>query len=147
MAASVAELILARVAAVLLSATSAGASVHRARDDGFGGDELPAINIRRSDTSGEPRGDTGQIESVEWEIEHHVIAATGADAETAADALHMEVHALLAADALLASKGRGLRCLGTSLQTAAADQVGATLTARYRMQVFVRPGDLTRAIT
>lgn len=140
MPASVTETILARVAAVLANEAE---TVARARDDAFTDEELPALNIRRGDTSGEPMGDNGQREYVEWEIQHHVAAAA---LETAADALHMAVHAALFADTTLAGLGRGLRCLSTSLQTDSSDKPRATLTARYRMHVFVRPGDLTRAI-
>lgn len=143
MAASVVELILARVASVLTSSTAAGARVYRARDDSLGVEEFPALNIRRADSSIDAIGSTGDNVFAEWEIDHYV---RGGEIETTADALHMEVHAVLVADSLLAGKGRGLRCLGTSIETASAEQRSAKLTARYRMQVFVRPGDLTKAI-
>lgn len=143
MAASVAELILARVAALLLNATAAAAKVYRARDDAFGQDDTRAINIRRTTTDGDSIGNNGERIYVGWEIEHHV---RGGEIETDADALHMEVHALLAGDSILAGKGKGLRCLGTSLETESSDKRVAKLTARYQMQVFVRPGDLTKAI-
>jgi hypothetical protein len=142
MAASVVELILARVAAVLLAgSTAAGSRVYRARDDAFADDELPAIVIRRGATDGEVIGEAGERVRLEFTLAFHV-----AGSETAADALHVAAHALLLADATLASRGRGLRCLGTEIQTDAADQPVAKLTARYQMQVFIRPGDLTRAI-
>jgi hypothetical protein len=143
MAASVFELILARVAALLLSATAAGAHVYRGRDDALSADEIPALNIRRADTSGDVIGNSG---------ERHILAFTvacyakGAAWETEADALHMQVHALLMADTQLASKGRGLRCTGSEPQDDSADQRMGRITARYQMQVFVRPGDLSVAI-
>ena len=141
MPASVFELILARVAAVLLAGPSAaGARVYRARDDAFEPAERPALNLRRGATDGEVIGERGERVRLEFALEIH------AASETAADDLHMVVHALLMADATLASRGRGLRCLGTEIQTETADQPAARLTARYQMQVFVRPGDLTRAI-
>jgi len=59
----------------------------------------------------------------------------------------MEAHAVLAADAQLAALGKGLRCTGTDANGDSADRVVGKLTARYRMQVLVRPNDLTRAIT
>ena len=74
------------------------------------------------------------------------IHTTGAGWETAADALHMQAHALLLADATLAGKGRGLRCIGTDVQDDSADQPAGRITARYQMQVFVSPGDLAVAI-
>jgi hypothetical protein len=58
----------------------------------------------------------------------------------------MQVHALLAADTALAALGRGLRCSGTDAEGDSAERVLGRLTAHYQMQVFIRPGDLTRAI-
>lgn len=143
MSASVFELILARVGALLLSATAAGSRVYRARDDAFAADELPAINIRRADTSGEVVGNGGERHMLEFTVACH---ASGAGWETAADALHMQIHALLLADTQLASKGRGLRCTGSEVQDDSVDTPAGRLTARYRMQIFVRPGDLSAAI-
>jgi hypothetical protein len=143
MAASVFELILARVAALLLSATAAGSNVYRARDDAFKADELPAINIRRVDTAGDVLGNSGERHVVSFTV---ACMARGAAWETAADALHMQAHALLLADSTLAGKGRGLRCTGTETQDDSADQPAGRITARYQMQVFVRPGDLSVAV-
>lgn len=144
MAASVFELILARVAAVLLAgSTAAGSNVFRARDDAFAATELPALNVRRANTAGDVIGNSGERHVIEFEIEH---IARGAGWETAADALHMQVHALLLADATLASNGRGLRCTGTEPQSDSADQPAGRIKARYQMQVFVRPGVLSVAV-
>lgn len=145
MATSVAEQILARVQAVLLNATPAGAHVERGRDDAFGDSELPAINIRRASTGHDRLGDSGERVVVSFDLELNV--ATQGDWETAADALHMAVHAVLVADTTLAALGRGLRCTGTDAQGDSADRVIGKLTARYQMQVFVRPGDLTRQLS
>ncbi len=144
MAASVFELILARVAALLLSATAAGSNVYRARDDAFNADELPALNVRRGDTGGDVIGTSGERHVLGFSVE---CLTRGAGWETAADALHMQVHALLMADSTLASKGRGLRCVSTDMQDDSADQPAGRLTARYQMQIFVRPGDLSVAVS
>lgn len=143
MAASVFELILSRVASRLLSSTTAAARVYRARDDAFGADEVPAINIRRADTSGDVMGAGGERHILTFSV---ACITAGAAWETTADDLHMQAHALLMADTLLAGKGRGLRCIGTDVQDDSADQPAGRLTARYQMQVFVRPGDLAVAI-
>lgn len=83
MAASVFELILARVAALLLAgSTAAGSNIFRARDDAFKSDELPALNIRRANTSGDVIGNSGERHVIEFEIEH---IARGAGWESAAD--------------------------------------------------------------
>lgn len=141
MAASVVETILARVLAVLLAgSTAAGTRVYRARDDAFGSDETPAINIRRDSSPATADGiDTDDI-TVGFTVAFHT---DGAAWETDADALHMAAHALLAADATLATKGQGLRCTGTDVQDDSADQIVGRITASYEMHVFVSPADLT----
>jgi len=145
MAASVVEQILARAKVALNGATAAGAHVARGREDAYDDTELPALNLRRGPSSEDAVGNNGARILVAFDIEHHV--AVTAEWETAADALHMQVHGVLAADAQLAALGRGLRCTGTDAQGGSADRVVGRLTARYQMQVFVRPGDLTRSIT
>lgn len=145
MSASVFELVLARVAAVLLAGpTAAGPNVFRARADAFGAGELPAINVRRGGTSGEAL-DVGNAEAhvLAFELACH---ARGSGWETAADALHMQAHALLAADATLAGLGRLLRCTGTDAQNDSADQPAGTLTAGYELQIFVRADNLRAAL-
>jgi hypothetical protein len=144
MAASVVEQILARVAAVLTDATDAEDRVERGRVDSVADDNRAALNIRRGPSNDEPLGERGGRLMVLWDIDHLVAVS---DAwETAADALHMQVHALLAADATLAGLGRGLRCSSTDSQGEGGERVVGRLTAHYQMQVFIRPGDLTRAI-
>ncbi len=145
MAASVVEQILARVAAALAGATDAGARVYRGRADAFDTEEIPALNLRRASSSTETVGNNGARMLVEFDIEH-IVDDNNAAWETAADALHMQVHGVLANDAPLATLGRGLRCTGTDAQGDSADRVIGRLTASYQMQVFVRPGDLTRPI-
>ncbi|MBA3034815.1 MAG: hypothetical protein KKF85_03390 [Gammaproteobacteria bacterium] len=142
MSASVIEQILARVAACL---AAAGLSVFRGRVDAFNDDELPAVNLRRADSNIDAIGTHGERISVGFDIEHYV--TTAGAWESAADALHMQVHATLLADAPLAALGRGLRCTATDTQGESTDRVIGRLTARYQMQVFVRPGDFTRAIS
>ncbi len=145
MAASVFELILARVAAVLLGgSTAAGSNVFRARDDAFAATELPAINVRRAATSGDD-GDVHDVElhRVTFSVSCH---ALGAAWETSADALHVQAHALLLADATLAGLGRLLRCTGTDIQDDSADQPAGVITATYEMQVFIHAASLSAAI-
>lgn len=142
MSASVVEQILARAALCL---TSAGLVVERGRVDAFGESELPAINLRRSGTNEDVIGANGGRLLVAFEIECHVAVTSGW--ETAADALHVQAHAALMSDAPLAALVRGLRCAGTDVDGDRADREGGLLTARYQMQVFVRPGDLTRVIS
>lgn len=144
MSASIAEQILQRAAVVLINATDARRHIFRGRVDALGDDELPGINLRRASTGDDPLGTNGARQLISFDIAFEVKVA--ADWETAVDALHMQGHAALMADAGLAALGRGLRCVGTDTMGDSADQVAGRLTARYQIQVFVRPGDLTRGI-
>lgn len=144
MAASVVEQILARVKAVLLDATDAADRVERGRVDAVAVDDQPTLNIRRIGSNEDPLGDRGGRVLATWDIEN--LVAADDNWETAADALHMQAHAALAADTTLAALGRGLRCSGTDAQGEGGERVIGKLTAHYQMQVFIRPGDLTRAI-
>lgn len=149
MTASVFETSLARVAALLLSATAAGARVYRDRDDAFGDDEMPAINIRRGGTEGEVAGQDIELHSLTFSVSCITI---GTDWETTADALHMAVHALLMGDATLAANAP--RCLGTDVQASSIDRPSGHITilpaghitSVYQIQIYVNPGDLTVVI-
>lgn len=143
MAASVFELILARVHAVLLAGpTAAGTDVFRGRDDALSDDELPAINVRRVDSAGDVVGSLSERHVLSFTVAFY---AAGATWETDTDAMHMEAHALLLADALLHTRGKGLRLLATDLQNDSTDLVRGRLTARYQIQILVRPGDFSVA--
>lgn len=145
MSASIIEQIIARAAAALTGTTDAGANVFRGRADALADDEIPGLNLRRSPHSEDGVGQNASRLFVDFDVE--VFVDDTAAWETAADALHMQVHDVLSADAQLAALGRGLRCTGTDPQGDSADRVVGKLTARYRMRVFVRPGDLTRSIS
>lgn len=145
MSASVIEQILARAAAALAGATGAGANVFRGRIDAFSDDEIPALNLRRASSNEDAIGSNGSRIVAAFDIECHTDDSPGW--ETAADALHMQAHVVLFNDAQLAALGRGLRCTGTDSQGDSADRIAGRLTASYQMQIFVRPGDPTRAIT
>jgi len=142
--ASVTEAILARVAAALINASSAGPRVYRHRLDAFESSELPALNVIRREDGLDPLGSNVERVLVNFEIE---CLAIGANWETVVDALHTQAHTALLADAPLSLLGRGLRYLGSVTEGAAIDQVVGKLTARYQMQVVVRPGDITQAIS
>lgn len=144
MAASVVEQVLARVAAALSGATAAGTRVYRGLVDPVAQTDLPAINVRRATSSNEVHASNCTRVLVEFDIDHTV--AEGSNWETDVDALHMQVHSALLADAPLALLGRGLRCTSTDPAGDGADHVIGRLSARYQMQVISRPGDLTKAI-
>ena len=129
------EIALEQVKAVLLGATAAGASVERGRVDAFGLDELPAINIRRANTSSEAmaRGIDQVIVSFDLDIE-----VRGADWETQADAIHEEVDGLLTQDALLIEMLSGLRCVSTAADAEGGDDVAGRLTVVYQGKFIQR---------
>ncbi len=145
MAASAIETALATFKAVLLGATSAGNVVARGRADPFDRAELPAINIRRSRSEHSDFGQRGAFHfdhitsMVEVDLE-----VRGDDWETLADALHLEVEAILFSSAVLASQVQGLRCTGTEATGEGGDETSGRLTVRYQFQLVTRRGDLTR---
>lgn len=142
---SVAEQILTRVHAVLIAAAIVTDDrLSRSREDAWGEDELPAINIVRLSTEEQGHSERLDRHLLSFDVQHLVASATW---ETAADALHMQTHAALMADQQLQSLGRGLRCTGTELLGTSADVQTARLVAHYQIHFITRPGDLTRAIT
>lgn len=143
MSASAFETMLARVHAALLAGMS-GVQVERGRQDAFGADEVPAVNLLRGETNDQPFGAATLDQQAAFSLEFW---ARGAAWETSLDALHMDAHRLLLADAPLAVLCRGLRCLGTESAGDSADEYLGHLTARYQAHIAVRQGDLTRAIT
>lgn len=139
---SVHEQIQARVQSALLAAsTAASTRVERGRLDSPAATDTPALNILRRDGAFEPLGAGADAHGAEFAVEHWV---SGADWETTADALHMQAHAVLVADAPLAQLVRSLRCVSTDMQAVAGEVQVGRLLAIYRAQTLVRPRDLTR---
>lgn len=138
------EQALARVAAILADATSAGTNIFRGRVDALSKDELPGINIRRMPSNETAFGSNSQRSAATFDMELDVDERD--DWETAVDALWMEAHALIVADEQLATLGRGLRCTGTETIGDGADRVIGKLTAHYEIQLLTNPGDISRSI-
>lgn len=144
MASSVAEKILALVQEALLAGpTAAGANVFRGRPDPLSAEEIPGLNVVRRPTTNDVLGNTGGKVMLTFDLECSYV---GDDWETGVDALHMEADAALQDSAALQAMGRGLRCTGTECQGESSDSIYGRLTAHYQIQVFVRPGDLTRPV-
>ena len=129
------EIALQRVKAVLLGATAAGARVARGRVDAFGLDELPAINIRRANTSSEAMARGIDQEAASFDIE---IQVRGEDWETQADEIHEEVDGLLTRDSQLAELLSGLRCVSTAADAEGGDDVAGRLTVVYQGKFLQR---------
>lgn len=129
------EIALEQVKAVLLGATAAGANVARGRVDAFGLDELPAINVRRANTSSEAMARGIDQETASFDVE---IQVRGEDWETQADAIHEEVDGLLTQDALLAEMLTGLRCVSTAADAEGGDDVAGRLTVVYQGKFLKR---------
>lgn len=143
MSASVAETVLARVETVLTGATAAGTRVDRGRAGARAPEELPALFLSRDSTAHEPVGAGGDAITLAFDIDCIV---RGSDWETTADALHVEVHAALFSDAVLAGLGRGLRCAETTAQAEEGDATTGRLRCRYQIQAMSRRHDLTKPI-
>lgn len=115
--ASIAEQICSRIHTLLLNATAAGVAVYRDRDDAFTREETPAILIEaadeQTDTLGGSNG-TGlgrpmtQIDRDTLRISITVCVRSAAWQQVA-DAVRVQVHALLVADS-------ALRALATNLK-------------------------------
>lgn len=142
---SLAEQIVARAALVIeIAGTDAEDRVERHRTDTPAVDATPNVNVRRASTALEAFSSDADAMGLEFVIEHWT---SGADWETAADALHLQTHAALIADAELARLVRSLRCIGTEAIAAAAEVPLGRIAATYRTQALVSQRDLTRHFT
>lgn len=136
---SVTEQILARIKVVLTNATSAGPRVERGREDAFGEDEIPAINLVRIATETIPAALSADQVKLIFTLELY------AASETAADQLHAEAHQLLASDATLGSlTDHTLINTGTELTGASASYTPHRLTAHYEIAAWVSRHDITQ---
>lgn len=141
MSATVIEQILAAAAAALAGKAT---TVARGREAAFSEEELPAINVMRASHTTDVASDRLHKLTVDFDLECQVAVVSGWD--TAVDALHASADSALLADTSLAALCRSLRCTGTDIAGDSAARELGKLTAHYQAQVFVRPGDLTRAI-
>lgn len=131
------EQVLDQVKASLLGATDAGVRVARGRVDGFERDELPALNVRRGATSTEPFGDQVDKVTVQFDVDCQV---RGDDWETTADALHMQVDAVLMQNTAIKQVLRGLRCISTEPDAEGGDDTAGRITAKYQAYFLQRQG-------
>jgi len=134
---STVEQVLDQVKASLLGATGAGSRVERGRVDGFDQAELPALNVRRAPTSTEPFGDGMDKVVMQFEVDCQV---EGADWETLADALHMDVETALHSNATLKQMLRALRCVSTEPDAEGGNGTSGRITARYQAYFLQRQG-------
>lgn len=142
MASSLHEQVVARVQLVLLVAeTDAEDRVQRGRTDTPAVDDTPNTNVRRGEGAIEPFADQIDASSVQFTTEHW---ASGDEWEADADALHMQSHAAIVSDTVLAELVSGLRCIATDTQGAAAQVPIGRVSATYRAQALVSQRDLTR---
>ena len=139
---SLQEQILVRVVDVIAAAgTLAEDRVERHRTDTPAVDATPNVNVRRTSDALEPFADGIDAMGLEFVVEHW---ASGDDWETQADALHLEVHTALTADAAIKPLVRSLRCIGTETTSSAAEVPLGRIAATYRAQALVSQRDLTR---
>lgn len=143
---SILEQALARTRAALLAGgTPAADRVERGRQSAIAADATPAINIRRGDADFDPHASGIDHATLRMDIEFWT---AGADWETAADALHMQCHALLLADSQLAGLLTGLRCGGITPRDGPGGAAPTgVLTAHYEGQALVRRADHSRYLS
>lgn len=126
------------LAAVQARLVAAGLNAERGRVDGFALSELPAIAVRRAETTLSAFGPGVQDQQASFELDCHT---AGADWETTADALHMAAH-----QALISAGVSGLAeltCERTTPQAESGDAVHGRITATYTGRALVRQASLT----
>lgn len=126
--ASKAEQIAARVAALLLNTTDAVARVYRDREDALTREESPAIVVEIVDEDSTPLGGgsgpfrpTLQTDADTLRLAV-IVAVRGAAWQTQADAVRVQVHALIVGDAALREVASDLRRDRCEWKAASADQ-------------------------
>lgn len=141
---SAAELIAARVAAVLLNATDAGAAVYRDRQDAFTREESPAIIVELIDEDTTPQGGGVGPFTNRWAVDADelrlavTVAVRDEQWQTVADAVRVQAHALLAADPTLQQLAPGYRRDRTEWRPAKADQPFGYCAQIYRFKYLTR---------
>lgn len=138
---SVIEAVLEQIKTELLGKTGAGVRVFRGREDPFTLEELPAINLFREVGTHEAHARSLEKITAGFRLDLH---ARGADWETRCDALHVEAHDAMVASTALPNLCVGMRCVSTEPQAEGADRTAGKLSARYQVQILIRPEDITR---
>lgn len=142
---SLAEQVLARAALVIqMAGTDAEERVERHRVDTPAIEDTPNVNVRRASLALDAFSSDADAMAMEFVVEHWT---SGDDWESTADALHLQTHVALQADAPLARLVRSLRCIGTDTASAAAELPLGRIAATYRVQALVSQRDLTRHFT
>ena len=138
---SKAERIAARVQAVLTGTTLAGANVWADRDDAFTREESPAILIElaKEDTEpmGGPAGRPGGMDRNRLELSV-IFCVRGAAWRSVADAVRVQTHALLMADAQLQGLVSSMRRSGGEWKSQSADQPFGYAAQFYTVQYTSR---------
>lgn len=141
---STAEAIAARVAAVLLNATAAGATVYRDREDAFTREESPAILVEIIDEESRPLGGgTGHFRPLgavdEDELRLAVtVAVRSAAWQSVADSVRVAAHAVITSDAQLLQMAPGFRRDRAEWRPAKADQPFGYCAQIYRFRYHTR---------
>lgn len=143
MPASKAELIAARVAAVLMGATAAGTAVYRDREDAFTREESPAIVVELVDEDSTPLGGAaGSLTPMAVDQDELRLAVTvavrNANWQSVADGVRVAAHALLMADAQLQQLAPGMRRDRAEWRAAKADQPFGYCAQIYRFRYHTR---------
>lgn len=143
---SVTEQILRGVELAILGAdTLAAQRVERGRLEAVSLDELdagPAVVINRRPSAMDAFA-SGVDQAVTGFSLH--LWASGADWESVADALHMQVHAALFQSASLMALGKGLICTDTDAVGQPGERQSGRLVAQYRITSLVTRAGLARA--
>lgn len=144
--ASKAEQIAARVAAVLTSATAAGARVYRDREDAFTREESPSILVELIDEDSTQLGGGAGFALAKTDADELRLAVTvvvrGAAWQTAADGVRVQAHALLMLDATLRQLAPDISRDRCEWRAASADQPFGYAAQIYRFKYHTRANAL-----
>lgn len=139
---SKAEQIAARVAAVLLNTTAAGAHVWRDRETAFTRDEPVGIVIECVDEDTTPLGGPSPIPALQTDQDTLRVAVTvcvrSAGWQTVADGVRVQAHALLMADTTLRGLVSDMRRDRCEWQAAKADLPFGYCSQIYRFKYHTR---------
>lgn len=150
--ASKAEQVAARVVALLVGNTAAGARVYRDREDAFSREESPAILVECIDEDSTPLGGGvgGGIPALQFDADSLRLAVTavtrGAAWQSVADGVRVQAHALIVADPTLRQVVADLRRDRCEWRASSADQPFGYAAQIYLFKYHTRASALDSAL-
>lgn len=140
--ASLREQIVARIVAVLLNATPAGANVYRSREVAITKGLTPAIVVMPDGEDSQRMGSSAERHELTVIV---AIFVRGDPWDQLADPVAVAVHQVLMARGAMGDITADVFKTGAGYEGEEADRTAGTLSTRYRITYLTRPGDMTTA--